>query len=181
MLSVAITILAAMVHGGPPSSPPPPDLDRPQYHEVHVAYGDVSISGAVAVLRIRMFADDLALALGRRAGAGTPEHGPSMTEAFLEYFQEQFLLEADGRPMAPHVVGSGQDRVGSEPVVWYIVRFDSDRDIRSLRIVNRVLFDLFDDQRNMVNVVDEPSGRRRVFYLTPDQDTARFDLPATSP
>lgn len=150
--------------------------DTSIHHDVHVAYGDLSVSGPVAVLRIRMFGDDLALALERRLEASGADE--VTTTPFLAYFREQFVLEADGTVLEPKLVGSGEDVMGGEPVAWYILRFDSERDIGSLRVVNRVLFDMFDDQRNLLNVVDEPSTARRVFYLTPDQDAARFDIPS---
>lgn len=178
MFSVAIAFLAAFMNAVSPSSLPEIEQDSRDRHEVHVAYGDLSISGAVAVLRIRMFADDLALALSRRSEGTKPGHEDDAATSFLEYFRGQFVLEADGLTVVPQMVGRGEDVLGSEPVAWYILRFESDRDIQSLRVVNRLLFELFDDQRNLMNVVDEPSQMRRVFYLTPDQATARFDVPA---
>lgn len=177
MPGVAAAFLAAFITGVSPSPPAEAEQGSP-YHEVHASYGDLSISGAVAVLRIRMFADDLALALSRRSEGAMLGQEDGTTTSFLGYFQEQFALEVDGLLLVPQVVGRGEDVLGSEPVEWYILRFEAARAIQSLRIVNRLLFDLFDDQRNIMNVVDEPSEMRRVFYLTPNEDTARFDVPA---
>lgn len=140
-------------------------------HDLHVAYGDLSVSETTAILRIRLFSDDLAAALD----IGDPDL-VSADSAFLAYFRERFELRANGITLPPRLVGGGNDRLGSEPVSWYMLRFDAAGPIHSLHIANRVLLELFDDQRNLLNVVYVPTERRRVFYFAAEEEEVEFEV-----
>ena len=67
---------------------------------------------------------------------------------------------------------------GEEPEMWwYTVRFEAPAPIRQLSLRNGVLFDLFDDQRNMTKVLHVASEKEFAYYFVEDDakpQTMRF-------
>jgi hypothetical protein len=131
------------------------------------------VDGTLAILQVRIFKDDLEEALQRLAGVEeiVMEVSPEMDALFLRYLAQRFILEADGQLLAGTVIGSGDDELDREPVWWYQVRYDASSPIRRARITNTILFEVFDDQSNVLRVVDFPEEDRRAFYFAPGEET----------
>ena len=141
---------------------PAPRAPAPAAHDIHLSYARVAVEGRVVHCRIRMFRDDLERALARRAGkpAVTLEAGAT-DSLFAAYFNDQFTLLNDGVRLRGTVVASGE-----EPEMWwYTVRFEAPAPIRGLALRNGVLFDLFDDQRNMTKVMHLPSEAEFSYFF----------------
>ena len=156
-LLVALAVLApASADSAAPASPPAAT------HDIHLSYARVAVEGRVVVCRIRMFRDDLEKALSRRAGKPvTLQSSAAGDSLFAAYFNDQFTLLQDGTRLTGTVVASGD-----EPEMWwYTVRFEAPAAIRELSLRNGVLFDLFDDQRNMTKVMHVPTGKEFAYYF----------------
>jgi len=61
-----------------------------------------------------------------------------------------------------------------EPVRWFLVQFDSATSVRSIRLSNSLLFDTFDDQKNIVQFRHFPSEKNGSLYFTHDRPA--YDL-----
>ncbi len=72
VLAVLVPLLPAAGEGEGPPDPWPAEAGAAAPHELHVAYGDLAVEGAVAVLRLRLFKDDLEAALARHRGEARP-------------------------------------------------------------------------------------------------------------
>ena len=131
-------------------------------HDIHLSYARVAVEGRVVVCRIRMFRDDLEKALSRRAGKPvTLQSSAAGDSLFAGYFNDQFTLLHGSTRLAGTVVASGE-----EPEMWwYTVRFEAPAAIRELSLRNGVLFDLFDDQRNMTKVMHVPTEKEFAYYF----------------
>jgi hypothetical protein len=148
-------------------------LGREAQHDLHVAYGNLAVEGKNAVLQIRIFKDDLEEAL-RRFDNREPflmEATPEIDSAFLRYFSENFVVEHEGEMLPGRILGSGYDEVDREPVWYYQIAFDAPGPIESLRITNTILFEVFDDQRNVLRTASFPEGRRQAFYFVTGEET----------
>lgn len=148
-------------------------------HDLHVSYGNLGVEGSVAVLQIRIFKDDLEEALRRLVGAEVfrMEVSPEVDAVFLRYLSLRFVLEVGGDTLRGTVLGSGEDELDREPVWWYQVQFGASAAISSARVTNTVLFEVFDDQRNVLRVVRFPEESRQAFYFAPGEESVevRFE------
>ncbi len=142
-------------------------------HDLHVSYGNLGVDGALAILQIRVFKDDLEEALRRFHGLDAFQMAvsPEVDALFLQYLAKKFVLEVDGTPLKGQIIGSGDDELDREPVWWYQIRFRAPDPILLARITNTVLFDVFDDQSNILRVVDFPEENRRSYYFAPGEET----------
>jgi hypothetical protein len=160
-MSLLLSLVLAVVLGGEAR------------HDLHASYGNLGVEGRTAILQIRIFKDDLEEAL-RRFDDREPflmEVTPEIDEAFLRYFSENFFLEVGGASLPGRILGSGADDVDREPVWWYQIAFDAPAPIETARITNTILFEVFDDQRNVLRTARFPEGRRQAFYFAIGEET----------
>lgn len=165
-MTAFLSLLLAVVLGG----------EAP--HDLHASYGNLGVEGTTAVLRIRVFQDDLEEALSR-AGGGGPirmEANPDVDALFLSYFSANFILEVGGTPLQGRILGSGADDLDREPVWWYQVAYDAAEPIQEASITNTLLFELFDDQSNVLRAARFPDGNRKAYYFAAGEETVEVQF-----
>ncbi len=147
-------------------------------HNVHVSNARMAVEGTEVIVQVRLYKDDLATALSNLAGhpvtlAGTDE----MNALGARYLNRHLLVNAGGRVLVGRVVGSEPD-----DLMWaYTVEYAAPTAVRSLILTNRLLFDLYDDQRNLLKVMCLPVRAHRVVLLrqgrrrVPDAGVATCD------
>lgn len=147
-------------------------------HDLHVSYGNLGVEGAVAILQVRVFRDDLEEALRRFHGRDDIqlEVTPAVDALFLAYLTEKFILEVRGEALEGRIVGSGDDALDREPVWWYQIRFAATEAIRAARITNTMLFEIFSDQSNVLRVVRFPEETRSAYYFAPGEETIEVEF-----
>ena len=121
-------------------------------HKFHASFARVNYNNQEQSLEItlRLFADDLENILSRRAGRhiriGKTTDAAPLT---LAYLQDSFELRGrDGR-------AKKLKWIGMEPevdTIWIYIEVKAREDIAELSVRNRILFDLFDDQLNVLHV-----------------------------
>lgn len=154
--------------------------ERP--HPLHLSTTAIAIDEAAVFLRVRVFKNDLEGALAAANGrdslalAATAEHDAM----FLAYFSERFELRFDGASVTPEIVGSGEDlatRAGDERVWWVELRYEAPAGFEALGIRAAILYERFDDQRNIVRVLHTGTGRQKTLYFAaPDDDWSEVRL-----
>ncbi len=153
----------------------------PPAHKFHVTYGRLAVEDTQAVLRIRFFHDDLEAALrayakdaGFRLAAA-----PRSDSVYTRYFNDKFVLRQDGRALQGRIVSSGEDMDGREKVWWYVMQFDAPAPLRRFTIRDRLLFEAFDDQKNIFKVMHFPGEQTQSFYFVAGSEQADivFDAP----
>jgi hypothetical protein len=129
-------------------------------HKFHTSFAEVNHNAEAGTLEVtlRTFPDDLEAVLRRRAPA-TPPAGKDRKKEFEErlaaYVAETFQLKAaDGEPIKISWVGmdAGVDSA------WLYFEARLPANTEGLQLRSRFLFDLFEDQINLVNL---KSGGRR--------------------
>ncbi|MCC7131393.1 MAG: hypothetical protein IT352_02045 [Gemmatimonadales bacterium] len=136
-------------------------------HEIHVSYGRVAVEGVTITIRLRMFQDDLSRALARFARRDTVDltarrESDSLATAYLG---KSLLLTADGKALTGAVASSGPE----SDMWWYLIQFRAERPPARLGIANRVLFELFGDQQNLLKVLHTASGDETSLYFVPGE------------
>jgi hypothetical protein len=138
------------------------------------------VEGGTIACRIRLFKDDLEKALQRFAGK-PGLHLTSEARAdslFAAYFGQTVTLELDGRRVSLKVSASGTERdPSSQDVVWYLLEGESGATVTRLGILNGMMFEMFRDQQNLIQLLREPGGIRKTLYFVatdPRQQVVSF-------
>lgn len=139
-------------------------------HDFHVSYGRMAVENEVAVLQLRFFQDDLEKAL---TAHGAPPafrlaSTPAADSTALAYISLRLRAAAAGVSLRAVITASGEDLSGQEPMWWYLLEYRADAPIRELTLVNELLLDTFDDQKNIVQLQHFPSEKTWSFYFSED-------------
>ena len=87
------------------------------------------------------------------------------------YIGEALLMEAGGATVPGVLVERGVEASPrlDETMWWYRLSYRLPKGAERLRIRNRLLFNAFEDQRNLVHLKTR-SGKERTYYFTWDDD-----------
>lgn len=173
--ALAVVTVAVPVHAA--------ETPSPRAHPLHLATAQVAVEGSRVLVRLRTFENDLEAALARLAGRETVEMEatPELDSLYVAYVAERLAVVADGARLRPTLVASGVDLesgAGDTRVWWALLEYEAVSEIRALGVRATVLYDQFDDQRNVIRVLHPATDRRHTFYFAaPDDDvrTVRFD------
>ena len=91
---------------------------------------------------------------------------------FLEYSNRRLVVSALADTLWPTIVTSGEE----DGIWWYELLYRAPASIESLSVQNSSLFDLFDDQKNIFQVLFLPEGRRETLFFVAGAD--RYELGA---
>jgi len=174
---LALALIASPLLGGEADSVRP-DVAAPaaSAHDFHVSYGRMAVEGTSIGVRFRLFSDDLQKAIRSYTGDETTDitDDPASWAPFESYLADTFHLVADDDTLQAAIIGSGEDIMDREPVRWFLVQLDAATPVRSIRLSNSLLFDTFDDQKNIVQFRHFPSEENGSLYFTHDRPS--YDL-----
>lgn len=133
------------------------------------------MEGRFVILNVRMFTDDLENALSRfhdiEALRMRPD--PIVDSLFSDYLNTTFTLAVGDSVIRGTIAGSGQ----AQDMWFYNVVYGASATVTEIRFRNGVLFDLFDDQRNITRVLYVPTERHRTYYsVASHPETHRFSI-----
>jgi len=137
-------------------------------HPLHTSLAEVINEPASRTFRVmlRVFVDDFAtasLANGRaRAGSGAAGSAEIPQSPYLAYVRSTFLV-TDGRGRQISLVFCGWRRTGE--LVWLCFRGTAPKGPKGFLVTNNLLFDLYDDQINIVQATY--GGRKATLLFTP--------------
>ncbi len=132
-------------------------------HPIHTTLAQISYDSASRAIGVslRVFADDFGVAVGRhsRVPPGADDAVPAA--AAYAYVQSAFsLADAAGKRIV--LEGCGVRRAGA--VVWICLRAPAPHRPRGLRVLSALLFEVHDDQVNLVQ--STTSGRNTSALFT---------------
>lgn len=142
-------------------------------HPFRLSVADVVVSGTTMEARVRFFWDDLQFAV--------VESTSDMSFRLLEtddvdavvaaYIGEALVMEAGGTAVPGALAERGVEASPrpDETMWWYRLIYSLPEGAERLRIRNRLLFNAFEDQRNLVHLKTR-SGKERTYYFTWDDD-----------
>jgi hypothetical protein len=135
----------------------------------------MAVEGRSVVCRIKLFKDDLEGALARfqTQDAFHLQATALHEQIFLDYLNAHFLLELNGKRAEPLILSTGEDGA----MWWAELQFTSTDLPQSLSLKNTLLFELFDDQKNIFQAITLPNERQFSYYFIRGDDHARFSLP----
>jgi len=126
-------------------------------HDIHLSlcelrYNEQSAAFEVA---IKIFIDDLETAIGKegitKLGIGTSKEGPLVDEYISAYLDKNFTIEIDGIKLKASFVG--KELTDDMLAVWCYVEYPvQKKQPQKCILTNRVLFEIYDDQRNIMDI-----------------------------
>jgi len=163
MLTLPPLAAEARAAGGAPGRA----ASGPAAHDLHLATGDVAIESSLIAARIRFFQDDIERALAAMVGDAnlSLQPGAEADALVLRYVRDKLRIRVDGQELEASFLGSGQDEMDLEPVWWVIVQFQAPGPPAELHVSNTLLFEVYDDQRNIFKFVHFPDETQRTFYF----------------
>jgi hypothetical protein len=160
-----------------------PDAGAVARHDLHVSYGNAVVEDRAIVVRLRLFKDDLEAALGAELGVSilAMSATPEIDQIFLRYLDEHLSIDVDGSRLEPEILARGEDLLDREPVWWYAIHYEAPSRVTSFRVRNTLLFELFDDQRNVMKFVHFPDEAQRTYAFARGEEEHRVTFGGTKP
>jgi hypothetical protein len=147
-------------------------------HDLHVVTADMAIEGSVMAGRLRFFKHELEQALGPMVGADmvTLSPGAEADALVLRYLRDHLRIEAAGEVLEAAILQSGEDELDRHPTWWVVVHYQAAAPIRDVTIRNTLLFELFDDQRNVMKLVRFPEESQETVYFAAGEEERTLRL-----
>lgn len=148
-------------------------------HPFRLSVAEMAVTGPALDVRIRFFWDDLQFAVMERTSdmefqlAETAE----VDVVLQQYINDMLAIDAGGDILRGTVVERGiQDARNPDEVMWwYRLEYPLNPSVDRVHVRNRVLFNMFEDQRNLVHLKTR-SGRERTYYFSWDEDNVTIRL-----
>jgi hypothetical protein len=136
-------------------------------HPLHTSLTEIAYDPATKQIRImaRIFVDDLSKAAAARAAKN-----PSKEIAILAYARASLII-ADRAGRVMPLASCGGKRVGD--LMWLCFQANAPSGAAGLQVADRILFDLYADQ---INIVQSTYGGKKISMLfTPGDGYKRLD------
>lgn len=148
-------------------------------HAFHLSKTDLVFQPKEKTLQITMhiFIDDLELALEKQGKKslliGTEKEKLGVNELIINYLKQNFSLTINDKKTAYAFVG--KEPTSDRQALWIYLEVKNLKDIKALTVENKVLTEVYADQKNMVQVM-VPTKKANSFILEKGKamDTAKF-------
>ena len=139
-------------------------------HKFHVTYCRIAVEGTTAVARDRFFKDDLEQTLANvtQNPAYSMDVSQKQDSLFLAYFDERFSISDGNAALKGTLLSSGEELEGAETMWWVLIQYDASTPIRKVDMVNKLLVETFEDQKNIVQIQHFPSEKTWSLYFVED-------------
>ena len=140
-------------------------------HDFHVSRARIEYGAEQGEWQITMhlFIDDLELALAEKGSPklylGTKRESEQADQYIQNYLRQYFQLFAGDEPLEWQWLGK---EVSEDLTAFWLYLYVPDAQLKTpLRVRNKILLDLYDDQQNMIQVADG-RGRTRSYLFHQD-------------
>ena len=152
---------------------PDPAARGPLAHPFRLSVADVGVTASALEVRVRFFWDDLQFAVMESTSDMDFElaQDDEVDETIEQYINDMLVFEAGGTPVQGVLLERGVEAAAriDEVMWWYRLEYRLPASVERIHIRNRLLFNMFEDQRNLVNLKTR-SGKERTYYFTWDED-----------
>ena len=140
---------------------------------------DAGLTGATLHARIRFFWDDLQIAVIEHSSKTDFELAATQeVDAVIErYINDMLVIKAGDAVVPGKITGRGIDeaQVIDEVMWWYRVEYPVDTSMDRLHVRNRLLFNMFEDQQNIIHLKTR-RGRERAYRFHWGNDNVTIRL-----
>ncbi len=136
------------------------------YHKFYVSISELNHNTETAALEFSMkiFTDDLEAALeadtSKKLWIGDPEREVAATDSLLAiYFDKKLTININGEQREAVFLGKELEA----DVIWCYLEIQDVPAVKSVSIDNRILMELFDEQKNLVHIY--ANGKEKSLFL----------------
>lgn len=170
--AIGVMLLLPLGVGEGPVHPGPDAVDALP-HNVRMSLASLTADEQGLEMEVRFFWDDLQIAVMERTSdmsfqlAETGE----VDRVIESYINDMLTLEVDGTRLQGTVTARGIEEAPrpDEVMWWYRLEYPTASRPSRIYVRNRLLFNMFEDQRNIVHVTTA-SGRERAYYFSWDEE-----------
>ncbi|MDX2129365.1 MAG: DUF6702 family protein [Chloroherpetonaceae bacterium] len=142
-------------------------------HNIHVSYLKIAIEGKNGMMKISFFKDDLTLALQSFSHEfSSLEPSTKLDSIFRLYLRNKLELAVSGKSVKLGIISSGEEG----DMWWYQLEFNSNSEIKEFDILNSCLMELYDDQKNIIQVMHFPKEKTYSYYCIAGSNRYRVKL-----
>lgn len=148
-------------------------------HPFRLSVADAGIAGTTLHARIRFFWDDLQVAvMDHTSDMDFKLAETDRVDAIIErYINDMLEVRAGDSVLRGKVTARGIDEadIVDEVMWWYRVEYPLDESTEVLQVRNRLLFNMFEDQQNLVHIKTR-RGRERAYRFHWGSDNVAIRL-----
>ena len=133
------------------------------FHAIHVSKCEIQFNEEASTFEVavQIYVDDLQTSLTKLGSPDlhlcTDRESKQADSVLKIYLEKQLTIDADGKALKSTFIGKepSEDHIA----VWCYIEFKSPATFKQLKVKYDVLMDLYDDQKNIVNIkVKEKKG-----------------------
>ncbi len=142
-------------------------------HDFHLSKTEMRYKEDISTIQIstHIFIDDLEEILSIQGYTDlslfTEKEDPEAEQIIYDYIKSNLLLEVDGREM--EFVWVGKEISDDLAAVWCYLEIPDTQILNNVQLVNRVLHDLYDDQKNVVSFQINSQKKEHMFFSHGDK------------
>ena len=141
-------------------------------HPVHVSVTTIEVipDSSQVVVQVKLFTDDFQRLINSlnatELNLGTKEENPEANKLMVNYLAEHLFIDLNDKP----VPLSFADRKMNEESIWVIMKAHIEKPkrgkfvLRSAKVENSILLDLYDDQSNLV-IFSQGNGTEKGYMM----------------
>lgn len=145
-----------------------PLLSTQSPHPIYISNTEIDFKPEKQTLEIaiKIFSDDLQEAISKKKQKtieiGTEREDSNATSYIIEYLQENFKLEINGKNLPFEYVN--RDVIKKDfYAMWVLVKVSKIKKIKTFKLYNNILIDEQDQQQNIINFREDVNGTYRKF------------------
>lgn len=148
-------------------------------HEFHVSKSQIEYNEAQQSLQISMhiFLDDLEIAIEESGGGKhflcTEKETEDAVTILRKYLTQQFIINVDGTTKSYDFIG--KELSEDLAAIWCYLEIKDIQTPTSMEVTNRILMDLYDDQKNIVHIIG-PEQQQGYFMFQKGNSTERVEF-----
>jgi hypothetical protein len=143
-------------------------------HDIHVCLSEVRWNASTSSFEasVKVFIDDLELALSKHGAAnlfiGTEKESAAADSHIEQYLDKHFRMTINGAAVLGNFIG--KELAEDKMAIWCYIEFPVSKTPQNCSIANDVFFELYDDQRNILEARMSTSHKAYTI-LEPDKRT----------
>jgi len=148
-------------------------------HDIHLSKCDIEYKKEEKAVQIslRLFIDDFELALTDRGAPSlflcTKKESPDALTYMEAYLRENFVIKTDDQELRFDFIG--KEMSDDLAAVWCYLEIPNVEFEKSFTVINKVLMELYADQRNIVKVKLDKDTKEH-FLFDPSDYTGKIEL-----
>lgn len=133
---------------------------------VSISQIDVNKKDEVLEISIRLFADDLEEAIKKETGKilllGSYNQNPDSEKLIVSYLKNNFIVKQKEAKINFKFIGYEMEK----DIIWIYLENPFDPEIEKLHISNTLIISLYEDQKNIINLINSENTKSQICTKT---------------